>query len=117
MTKQEIPRLPAEGSVTAKNTRLPGWVALLMNCLAPLMMYLSPFFTARVFRFDASEPACGSVRPKEPTCSPVASLRSQRSYCASVPELPMTMQVGELCTDTIVEIAPSPAAISSSSRA
>src|SRR5580658_7127270 len=112
-----MPRLPAAGSVTAKKTRLPGCVALLMNCFDPLTIYRSPFFTARVRKFDASDPACGSVNPNDPTCSPVANLRNQRSFCASVPEFAITMHVGELCTDTMVETDPSPAAISSSNRA
>ena len=71
--------------------------------------------TARVAGLDASDPACGSVSANEPTAAPLASGRSQRSFCASVPILSKMMQVGELCTATIVETAPSPAAISSSS--
>ena len=36
-----------------------------MKHLEPLMTYLSPFFTARVFIPLTSEPASGSVRQKE----------------------------------------------------
>ncbi len=36
-----------------------------MKHLEPLMTYLSPFFTARVFIPETSEPASGSVRQKE----------------------------------------------------
>ncbi len=41
-TKQEMPRLPASGSVTAKNTMLPGSAPLLMNCFAPFTTQRSP---------------------------------------------------------------------------
>ena len=36
-----------------------------MKHLEPLMTYLSPFLTARVFIPETSEPASGSVRQKE----------------------------------------------------
>ena len=59
-----MPRFSAAGSVTA-NIRLMSAVAPeVMNCLAPFRTYLLPRFSARVFRFEASEPAWGSVSEK-----------------------------------------------------
>ena len=40
---------------------------------------------ARVFMLPGSEPASGSVRPKQPTSSPVASRGSHLWRCASLP--------------------------------
>ena len=45
--------------------RLP----LVMNCLVPFNTQAPPSSTARVFRLCASEPACGSVRQKQPIAS------------------------------------------------
>jgi hypothetical protein len=61
----------------------------------------------------ASEPTCGSVRQKQPSCAPLASGLRNCSFCASVPKARMP-QGTELCTLMMVEVAPSPAAISSS---
>ena len=65
----------------------------------------------------ASEPTCGSVRQKQPSACPRASGISQRSFCASVPKALIGPQTTEFCTLTMVLVAPSPAAISSSATA
>ncbi len=62
---------------------------------------------------DASEPTSGSVRQKAPSIRPLASGLSQRSFCASLPQAIRIEQTGQLFTEMMVEVAPSPAAISS----
>jgi hypothetical protein len=65
----------------------------------------------------ASEPTCGSVRQKQPSCAPLASGLRNCSFCASVPKARMGPHTTELFTLMMVEVAPSPAAISSRARA
>jgi hypothetical protein len=48
---------------------------------------------------------------------PDASGASQRAFCASLPNASSGPQTTLFCTDTIVDVAPSPAAISSSATA
>ena len=66
---------------------------------------------------EASVPACGSVRQKAPSISPLASGLSQCSFCASLPQAIRIEQTGQLLTEMMVEVPPSPAAISSSTSA
>ena len=73
---------------------------------------------ARVVIAAASEPVCGSVRQKQPSSSPEAAPLSQRCLLRVVAVLRSRMpQTSEFCTDRMVEVAPSPAAISSSATA
>ena len=44
-----------------------------------------PAFFARDFMPPGSDPKSGSVRPKQPTSSPLASLGRYCSFCASLP--------------------------------
>ena len=60
--------------------------ALVMNCLAPLMTHSSPSSAAVVFVLPASEPASGSVSPKEPNFSPLVSSGIHSRFCSSVPK-------------------------------
>ena len=76
----------------------------------------SPSRSARVVIAAASEPVCGSVRQKQPSISPRASGFSQASFCASLPYFIVMPQASEFWTLTMVEVAPSPAAISSRVR-
>jgi hypothetical protein len=108
-----MPLLPAFRSVTAITIATSPFLPLVMNCLTPLITYPSPSRTAVVFRPLASEPTCGSVRQNAPSISPRASGFSQRSFCACVPQAMRIEQTGQLLTLTMVEVAPSPAAISS----
>src|SRR5512136_1893296 len=56
---------------------------LVINILLPLMMYLSPFFSAFVAMLMASEPALGSVMPRQPIHSPVQDLGRTYIFCSS----------------------------------
>ncbi|MNP26445.1 hypothetical protein D3C76_1193030 [compost metagenome] len=79
------PFLPSSGSVTAKTIARPARRALLTNCLAPLMTHWPSTSSARVRRLCASEPACGSVRQKQPITSPLARRGSHCCCWSAVP--------------------------------
>ena len=83
--KAEMPFLPASGSVTAKTMATSAVLPDVMNCFTPFSTQPALVRTARVFRAEASEPACGSVRAKAPSFSPRAMGRSHWSFWASVP--------------------------------
>jgi hypothetical protein len=55
-----------------------------------------PFtFSARVFRFAASEPVSGSVSPKQPSASPEQSGGSHSRFCSSLPQRAIDEQTSE----------------------
>ena len=112
-----MPFFPAALSVTANTTATSAFLPVVMNCLTPFSTKPSPRRSARVAIAAASDPTCGSVRQKQPSFSPRASGARKRSFCASVPNALIGPQTTEFWTLTIVETAPSPAAISSSATA
>src|SRR5262249_42381971 len=65
MTKADGRRWPWVLSVEANTTSHEAWPAFVMNILEPLITYSSPLRTAVVWIPDTSEPALGSVSPKE----------------------------------------------------
>jgi len=48
-----------------------------------------------------SEPALGSVSPKQPTSSPVASRGKKRSFCSSDPNKLIGCMTSDDCTDSM----------------
>ena len=80
-------------------------------------MKSDPSASARVEIAAASDPACGSLRQKHPIFSPFASGLRYFSFCASSPKAYIGPQTTEFWTLNIVDVAPSPAAISSSATA
>ena len=108
-----MPFLPAALSVTAMTIATSPFLPLVMNCLTPFSTYSAPSSVALVFSPPASEPTCGSVRQNAPSISPRASGLSHSSFCASFPQAIRIEHPGQLLTLTMVEVAPSPAAISS----
>ena len=70
------PRTPS--SVLAQTTATSATLPLVIHILLPLMRHLPlPSRTARVRMPPGLEPKSGSVRPKQPTTSPVAIFGSQ----------------------------------------
>ena len=108
-----MPRLPAALSVAAMTIATSPFLPLVMNCLTPSRTYSSPSRSAVVRRPLASEPTCGSVRQNAPSIAPRASGFSHCSFWASFAYVIRIEQTGQLLTLTIVDVAPSPAAISS----
>ena len=75
--KALIPFLPLAGSVTAKTIARSAFSPEVMNCLVPFSTQWLPSRRARVLIAEASEPACGSVRQKAPSCSPLRQRRQE----------------------------------------
>jgi len=113
----DIPFLPADLSVTANTIAMSAVLPEVMNCLTPLSTKLSPTRSARVVIAPASEPACGSVRQKHPILPPLASGFKYFVFWSSLPKANRGPQTTEFCTLSMVDVAPSPAAISSSATA
>jgi hypothetical protein len=73
--------------------------------------------TAVVAEPEASLPTCGSVRQKAPSSLPCASGSSHCFFCCALPYFIRMALTGQLVTLITVLVPPSPAAISSSTRA
>jgi len=71
----------------------------------------------RVRKALASEPACASVRQNAPNHWPLAIGRKNVSFCHASPNRSIGPQPTELVTEIMVDVAPSPTAISSSATA
>ena len=70
----------------------------MIQAFSPLSTQKSPSRRAVVFRLPASLPAPGSVRPKPPTASPVASAGSTFRFSSSLPKWTIGQQQTELVT-------------------
>src|SRR5689334_10245352 len=92
------PRIPS--SVWAQTTATAARVPLVIHIFEPLSTHSSPSSLARVFIDPGSEPASGSVRPKQPSFSPVAIEGSQVSLWAEVPHRWIANIASDPCTDT-----------------
>ena len=115
--KPLMPFLPAAALVTAKMMAISAFLPEVMNCFTPFNTHSFPSSLALVLMAPASEPTCGSVRQKAPSCRPLATGLRNFSFCASVPKASSGPHTTELFTEMMVEQAPSPAAISSSATA
>ena len=112
-TKAEMPRRRAAGSVTAITTVSPARPACVVNVFVPSRTQSSPSARARVRRLPASLPASGSVSAQAPRYSPRASGDSQRSLCASDPNIPTCAAASPLWAATVSAIVGSTRASSS----
>ncbi len=91
------PRIaPSSSLAHTTNTSAKG--LLVIHILAPLTLKPPGTFLARVIIEAGSEPWLGSVKPKQPIHSPVASLGRYFCFCASVPKALMGTMTSELCT-------------------
>ena len=71
---------------------------LVIHIFWPCRIQSSPSRRARVRMPPGLEPKSGSVRPKQPIASPVASLGSQWRFCSSEPKVSMGYMTSEPCT-------------------
>ena len=69
----------------AQTTATSATGALVIHILVPVSAKPPATFSARVIIEPGSEPWSGSVSPKQPTISPVASFGRYLRLCASVP--------------------------------
>ena len=85
----------------------------MIHIFVPLSTQSVPSRRARVRMLAGSEPASGSVRPKQPIASPVAIRGSQVSFCSSEP----CFQMANIASDPWTETSDrTPASAASSSR-
>lgn len=61
------------------------WPAFVMNIFEPLRLYVSPWRTAVVWIPETSDPAPGSVSPKQPRIGSSTSGASHSRFCVSDP--------------------------------
>merc|ERR1719378_597023 len=80
-----IPLDLAAGSVLAYTIKTSAVGPLVHHILLPFKIYLSPFFTARVWRLTTSDPEPGSLMDRAPTHSPLISLGKYFFFCSGVP--------------------------------
>ncbi len=78
---------------------------LVIHDFVPVRAYPPATFFARVVMPPGSEPWFGSVRPKQPIHSPVASFGRNFSLCAGVPNSWIGVITSEPCT-LIIERKP-----------
>ena len=100
-------------SVTANTRKVSAKPELVVKIFSPLMTYSSPSFTAVVRPAATSEPAPGSVRPKQPILLPSTSGRSHFSFCSSVANSLMLEAQREVWTDRVMPVLASTLDISS----
>ena len=86
-TNADIPRWPLLGSVFANTTVQAARPAFVMKVFDPFRTYSSPRRSAVVFMRATSEPASGSLSPKEQRIGSSRSGGSHSSFCASVPAM------------------------------
>ncbi len=99
-------------SVRAHTTAMSATVPFVIHIFVPLSTQSDPSRRACV-RIDAgSDPASGSVRPKQPIASPACIGASQRSFCSSEPQRQIANIASDPCTDTRLRIPESPASSS-----
>ena len=102
----------ASSSVRAHTMAMSAIVPFVIHILAPFRIQSEPSRRACVRIDPGSDPASGSVRPKQPTTSPVCIGGSQRSFCSSEPQRQIGNIASEPCTDTALRTPASPASSS-----
>src|SRR6516162_9427978 len=105
------PRIPS--GVRAQTTAMSAMDPFVIHILEPERTQPVPLGLALVFMPPGSEPWSGSVRPKQPSASPVAILGSHSSFCSSEPYRQIGYMASEPCTDTMLR---RPVSAASSSR-
>ena len=102
--KATIPLCFLDLSVWAINTQVFASPPFVMNNFVPLTIHSSPTNFAVVEIFAASDPALGSVNPRQPNFSPFAIGVKYSFFCSSVPYLKIGSQAKELLTDIMTPV-------------
>ena len=76
---------PVGPSAFANTVSTPAHEPIPIHCFSALTRHPPSVLTARVRMPPGSEPASGSVRPKQPTHSPLASFGRYLRFCSSDP--------------------------------
>ena len=104
------PRMPS--SVCAHTTATSAIEPLVIHILLPSRIQSVPSCLARVRMPAGLEPKSGSVRPKQPTFSPLAICGSHSSFCSSDPCFQIANIARLPCTDIRLRMPESPASTS-----
>ena len=104
--------LIAPSSVRAQTMATSAIVPFVIHILAPFRIQSEPSRRACVRIEPGSEPASGSVRPKQPIASPACIGGSQRCFCSSEPHFQIENIASEPCTETALRTPESPASSS-----
>ncbi len=87
-------------------------VPFVIHIFEPLRIQSEPSRRAVVRIAPGSEPASGSVRPKQPIASPSCIAGSQRCFCSSEPQRQIEYIASEPWTETALRTPESPASSS-----
>ena len=99
-------------SVRAQTTATSAIEPFVIHIFVPLRIQSEPSRLAVVRIEPGSEPASGSVSPKQPIFSPACIAGSQRCFCSSDPHLQIAYIESEPCTETRLRMPASPASSS-----
>ena len=99
-------------SVRAHTTATSDAEPLVIHILEPCRIQSSPSRRARVRIAPGSDPASGSVSPKQPSASPAAMRGSHSSFCSSEPQRWIANIASDPWTDTRLRSPLSPASSS-----
>ena len=105
------PRI-SPSSVRAQTTAMSAIVPFVIHILLPLMIQSEPSRRACVRIVPGSEPASGSVSPKQPITSPECIRGSHCSFCSSDPQRQIANMAREPWTETRLRMPESPASSS-----
>ena len=105
------PRI-SSSSVRAQTIAMSAIEPFVIHIFAPFRIQSVPSRRAWVRIVPGSEPASGSVRPKQPITSPVCIRGSQCSFCSSEPHCQIANIASEPWTETTLRIPESPASSS-----
>ncbi len=108
------PRTPS--SVLAQTTATSATEPLVIHIFCPCRIQSSPSRRALVRIEPGSEPASGSVRPKQPSASPAAIRGSHSCFCSSEPQRWIANIASEPWTETRLRMPLSPASSSMQAR-
>ena len=96
----------------AQTTATSATEPLVIHIFWPCRIQSSPSRRARVRIEPGSEPASGSVRPKQPSASPAAMRGSHSCFCSSEPQRQIANIASEPWTETRLRMPESPASSS-----
>ena len=105
------PRI-SPSSVRAHTTAMSAMEPFVIHILAPLRIQSDPSRRAWVRIVPGSDPASGSVNPKQPMTSPVCIRGNHCSFCSSEPQRQIANIASDPCTETALRIPESPASSS-----
>ncbi len=102
----------APSSLRAQTVATSATVPFVIHIFEPFKIQSEPSRFAVVRIDPGSEPASGSVNPKQPIASPSCIGGSQRCFCSSLPQRQIEYIASDPCTETSERTPESPASSS-----